>query len=147
MAPCEAPLLTGLPSNLYSVFLPRDPIPTDYNNWGCFQKPPEGKVEDGEEEAAPSLDGSAQELRHATGHRPRWAGRKEAGQRHTQRMGTEWRDRDRTGSRGGLWAGASERTSSIVIWGCADTDRRPMTDKPGPAWRMLEPLVMTTSAL
>ncbi|XP_006504518.1 linker for activation of T-cells family member 2 isoform X4 [Mus musculus] len=31
-----------LPSNLHSVlFLPRDPIPTNYYNWGCFQKPSE----------------------------------------------------------------------------------------------------------
>ncbi|KAH0508659.1 Linker for activation of T-cells family member 2 [Microtus ochrogaster] len=33
--------LEGLPSNLHSVFLSRDPISTDYYNWGCPQKPPE----------------------------------------------------------------------------------------------------------
>lgn len=47
MAFPDGPLLTGLLSNLHSVFLSRDPISTDYYNWGCSQKPPEGKVEAG----------------------------------------------------------------------------------------------------
>lgn len=144
MALPDGPLLTGLLSNPHSVFLSRDPISTDYYNWGCSRKPPEGK-----RRQPLGQDGSAEmwrgEGRRRTCYRPpRWVGRKEAGQ-HMQGMGTERREQG-TGQEAEVepWVGASELTSHLGLgrhrWAL-------MTDKPRPAWRMPEPLVMVTSAL
>lgn len=107
MALPDGPLLTGLLSNPHSVFLSRDPISTDYYNWGCSQKPPEGKRRQplGQDGSAGMWRG---EGRRRTGDRPpRWVGRKEAGQ-HMQGMGTERREQG-TGQEAAVepWVGAS----------------------------------------
>lgn len=115
MALPDGPLLTGLLSNPHSVFLSRDPISTDYYNWGCSQKPPEGKRRQplGQDGSAGMWRG---EGRRRTGDRPAaevgraegsWSAHAGDGDR-AQRAG------DRTGSSSGAVGGS--------ICGWAHTD-------------------------
>lgn len=113
MASPEGPLLTDLPSNLYSLsfcFCPEIPSPRTTTTGDVSRSPQKVRWKTRwEEQAAPRSRGvsRAAERWRELSYRPRWVGRKEAGQRPTQRMKTEWRETGQE-AEAGLWVGASE---------------------------------------